>query len=442
MSHVFPRAIGRDLPVVARARGALIYDDRGKRYIDGAGGALVVGIGHGDGAVVDALEAQARRVAYAHATQFRSGSLESYAGQVAELLPLQAARIYPVSGGSEATETALKMARAYHLARGDDGRHKVIARSISYHGNTLNALDASGRWSLREPYRPWLGRTLHVTAPDMYRHQHSTDAAYARHLADELDRAIRAEGPETVACFLAEPIVGAAQAAMSPPEGYWPAIAEVCARHGVLVIADEVMTGFGRTGAWFAAEHFGLRPDILIAGKGVASGYWPLGFAACSGKIYTQIARTGFAHGFTFSHSGVGAAVAAAVLWRLKEEELVAASRAKGERLRSMLQDALGAHDHVGDIRGRGLMVGIEMVADRASKTSFDREALVTEKVTARALELGLIVYPAAGCGGSDGDAVMLGPPFVITENEMNEAVDLLRRAIDEVCRERPARIP
>jgi adenosylmethionine-8-amino-7-oxononanoate aminotransferase len=435
-SHVFPRVFGRDLPVVDHARGARIYDRDGKVYIDGAGGALVVGVGHGDQSVIDALEEQARRVGYVHGTQFRSESLESYAAEVAGLLPMDGARIYPVSGGSEAIETALKIARAYHLATGETGRYKVIARAGSYHGNTLNALDASGRASLRAPYEPWLGRTIRVPAPNEYRCPRDAHKDCGRELADDLDAVIRREGSDTVACFIAEPIVGAALGAMLPPPDYWPAIVEVCREHGVLLIADEVMTGFGRTGAWFASEHFGLRPDILTAGKGASSGYWPFGFAACSGAVFDAIERTGFVHGFTFSHSAVGAAVASAVLQRLSEGKLVEASGDKGQRLKSMIGDALGDHPNLGDVRGRGLMIGVELVADRATKGPFERSARITESLVAKAFELGLIVYPASGCAdGKVGDAIMFGPPFVITDDEIEQAVGMFTDALADTMR-------
>jgi adenosylmethionine-8-amino-7-oxononanoate aminotransferase len=436
MAHVFPRVFGRELPVVDHARGARIFDSSGKAYIDGAAGALVVGIGHGDLAVIDALEDQARRVSYVHGTQFGSNSVEAYADEVAEYLPMDGARIYPVSGGSEATETALKIARAFHLARGEDDRHKVIARSGSYHGNTLNALDASGRPSLRAPYEPWLGRTVRVPAPNEYRCLNSSHEECGRKLAADLDFVIRTEGPETVACFVAEPIVGAALGAVSPPDDYWPAVSDVCRRHGVLIVADEVMTGFGRTGAWFASEHFGLRPDILTAGKGAASGYWPFGFAACSGAVFEAVEQTGFVHGFTFSHNLVGAAVAGAVLSRLRTDDLVAASRSKGETLRAMLATALDGHPHVGDIRGRGLMIGVELVADRDTREPFERSKRITEKVIGTAFDLGLTLYPATGCAdGKRGDAILLGPPFVITDDELEQVTDLFADSVEAALR-------
>jgi adenosylmethionine-8-amino-7-oxononanoate aminotransferase len=432
--HVFPRILGRGLPTVDRANGALIYDTTGRAYIDGAGGAIVVGIGHGDQTVIDALDEQARRVSYVHATQFQSAALEAYAADVAELLPMDGARIYPVSGGSEATETALKTARAYHLARGDGARHKVIARSSSYHGNTLNALDASGRPSLRAPYEPWLGRTVRVGAPNEYRCPNEDHRSCGGRFAAELDAVIRSEGPETVACFVAEPIAGAALGAVVPPDDYWPAMTEVCRRHGVLIVADEVMSGFGRTGMWFASDHFGLRPDIVTAGKGASSGYWPFGFAACSQEVFRAISTTGFVHGFTFSHSVVGAAVAQAVLRRLREDGLVDASRDKGELLRKLLSDALGDHPRVGDIRGRGLMIGIELVADRTTKQPFDRSRRITESVIRRCFDLGLTVYPASGCiDGHSGDAIMLGPPFVISEKQLDQAAQIVAESVADV---------
>src|SRR5690242_16130562 len=281
---------------------------------------------------------QASRVAYAHGTAFTSDALEAYATALAHHLPMDDPAIYPVAGGSEAMESALKLARAYHLARGETERWIVIARWGSYHGNSLGALDLSGRKPLRRPYEAWLGRFRHVSAAYPYRAGEPGANALgdAEELADELHRAIEAAGPGTVAAFVAEPIVGATLAAAVPPDGYWPAIAEVCRRHGVLLIADEVMTGFGRTGRWFGVDHWGVRPDILVAAKGASSGYWPFGFVAASGEVHEAVtgpAGPGFVHGFTYSHAPVGAAVAREVLRIIETEDLVAASATKGERL-------------------------------------------------------------------------------------------------------------
>jgi adenosylmethionine-8-amino-7-oxononanoate aminotransferase len=425
--------MGRELPVVQRGEGALVWDATGVRYIDASGGAIVVGIGHGDRSVIDALSRQAGQVSYVHGTQFTSEPLEDYAREIAPLLPIDDARIYPVSGGSEAVETALKIARAYFVATGEETRHKVIGRAGSYHGNTLGALDASGREVLQQPYRPWLGRTVRV--PSVYEYRCSLpdhpQSCGARH-ADILDATIRREGPETVACFIAEPVVGAALGAVVPPADYWSSIEAVCSQHGVLLVVDEVMTGFGRTGTMFACEHWGVRADILAAGKGASSGYWPFGFAACSEVIFDSLARPGFTHGFTYSHSVVGTAVAGAVLKRLQDGDLVAASRDKGEMMLKLLVDALGDHPNVGDIRGLGMMIGVELVADRDARTPFERDRKVTEGILQAAKERGVLLYPSTGgAEGGNGDVVMLGPPFVITEDQMQEVVEVLADAVD-----------
>ena len=435
MSHVFPRVFGRDLPIIARAEGACLWDAEGRRYLDASGGAIVVGIGHGDRDVVDAVARQAGAVAYAHGTQFTSQALDAYADELAPLLPMDAARIYPVSGGSEAVETALKLARAYHLTRGDGSRHRVIARWGSYHGNTIGALDASGRQPLRRPYEPWLGRAAHV--PPVYEYRCPSPDHPARcgawH-AEQLDRTIRELGADTVACFIAEPVAGATLGAAVPPDDYWPAVAEVCRSHGVLLIADEVMTGFGRTGRWFGCDHWGVRPDILVAGKGVSSGYWPLGLMACSRDVFDTVRESGFVHGFTHSHSAVGAAVGRAVLAKLRQCHLVEASREKGERLLKELTSALADHPHVGEVRGLGLMVGIELVQNRATKQPFPRTAEVVERVIQRAKDDGLILYSSTGCAdGTNGDLVMLGPPFVITDAELDECVQKTRNAVASI---------
>jgi adenosylmethionine-8-amino-7-oxononanoate aminotransferase len=252
-----------------------------------------------------------------------------------------------------------------------------------------------------------------------------------RALADQLDEAITTAGPETVACFIAEPVSGATLGAAVPSDDYWPAVREVCDRHGVLLIADEVMTGFGRTGAWFGVDQWEVRPDILTAGKGTSSGYWPLGLGVCSGRVYETVAPSGFTHGFTYSHSVVGAAAGLAVLEILRRENLVEASRTKGERLRKELAAALGDHPNVGDVRGLGLMIGVELVAGRGSKRPFPRSDAVTERVLAAAKERGLLLYSSSAfVDGIDGDLIMFGPPFVITDEQIDEAVAVTAEAV------------
>ena len=432
--RVFQRASGPPL-VAARAEGSTIWDADGRPYLDAAGGAVVVGVGHGRESIARVMAGQAGQLAYAHGSVFTSEPLEAYAREVGRHLPQDDPSIYPVSGGSEAIETALKLARAFHLARGEADRSIVFARWGSYHGNTLGALDLSGRKPLRRPYEPWLGRFRHVSAAYPYRAgepgAHALGTAEA--LAEELDQAIVAAGAGKVAAFVAEPIVGATLAAAVPPEDYWPAIAEVCRRHGVLLIADEVMTGFGRTGRWFGVDHWGVRPDLLVAAKGASSGYWPFGFVSASGAVAETVLGAGsFVHGFTYSHSAVGAAVAREVLRILETEDLVAASAAKGEQLQSLLGQRLAGHPHVGEIRGRGLMVGIELVADRSTREAFPRSARITESIVATARRGGLLVYSGTGnADGVNGDLILLGPPFVVTADELVAIADRLAESIE-----------
>jgi adenosylmethionine-8-amino-7-oxononanoate aminotransferase len=432
VTHVFSRVPSRDLPRAVSAEGAWIMDADGRRYLDGAGGAIVVNVGHGVGPVLEAIRDQLDRTQYVHGTAFTTDAVEAYAAEVAGVLPIDDARIYPVSGGSEAVETALKMTRAYHLAAGQPGRTIVIARRSSYHGNTLGALDASGKEPLRKPYTPWLGRFLHVPAVYEYRCENPghPEACGAWH-AGELEKVIASYGAESVAAFVAEPIAGATLGAAVPPDDYWPAIAEVCRRHGILVIADEVMTGFGRTGSWFGSDHWDLRPDIVTAGKGTTSGYVPFGFAAASRVVHDAIVDgPGFVHGFTWSHNALGASAALAVLGELKAG-LVDRSRALGERLRSGLRAALEDVATVGDVRGLGMMIGIELVRDRDSKEPFARSAKVAERVLAAAREQGLLLYSSTGhVDGHDGDLVMLGPPFSLTDKEADLVVERTAGAI------------
>lgn len=432
--RVFRRTSDPAVPVAVRAEASTIHAADGSTYLDAAGGAIVVNVGHGRASVAAVMADQAARIAYAHGSAFITDPVEAYAAEIGPLLPVDRPAIYPVSGGSEAMETALKLARAYHLSRGEPDRWIVISRWGSYHGNTLGALDLSGRRPLRRPYEGWLGRFRHVSAAYPYRAGEPGSQALGDpvELASELEQAILAAGPDTVAAFVAEPIVGATLAAAVPPDGYWAAIAEVCRRHGVLLIADEVMTGFGRTGRWFGLDHWDVRADIVVAAKGATSGYWPYGFVAASGEVHeTVTGGTGFTHGFTYSHAPVGAAVAREVLRILREEDLVAASASKGKLLLDLLTDRIGEHPLVGELRGRGLMVGIELVADRESRRPFPRDQRVAETVVRACRERGVLVYSGTGMAdGTDGDGILLGPPFVVTEPELERIVDAIAAAL------------
>jgi adenosylmethionine-8-amino-7-oxononanoate aminotransferase len=438
--RVFARVIGRELPFAARAEGCTIWDADGRAYLDAAGGAIVVNIGHGRQSVVDAMEAQARRFTYVHGTTFRNEPLEAYAHAVGRYMPVDDPVIYPVSGGSEAIESALKMVRSYHLARREPDRTVVISRWASYHGNSLGALDLSGREPLRRPYEPWLGRFTKVSAAYPYRAGETAAHALGdvERLIAELEATIAAAGPGRVAAFVAEPIVGATLGAVAPPDGYWPAVAEVCRRHGMLLVDDEVMTGFGRTGRWFGLDHWGVRADIMTAAKGAGGGYFPIGLAVCSGHVYdTVMSAGGFTHGFTYSHSPVGGAVAGEVLRIIETENLVEASRTKGERLLALIRERLGGHPNVGDVRGRGLMVGLELVADRETRRPFARAAKLTENIVRHARESGLLVYSGVGCAdGTSGDTILLGPPFVVTDEELHAIADRLGDAVERAAAE------
>jgi adenosylmethionine-8-amino-7-oxononanoate aminotransferase len=426
--HVFRRATA--LPTAVRAEGCTITTAEGREYLDGAGGAIASSVGHGRPEIVAAMSTQAAAVEYVHATQFTTSALADFADRVAARVPVDDARVFPVSGGSEANETALKLARSYHLARGESDRHLVLAREGAYHGNSRGALDASGRAGLRAGYEPWLGQTVRVPLVNPYRDQRSG----VEHAA-EIDRIIRGVGPERVAAFVAEPISGATLGAVAPPDDYWPAVAAVCREHGVLLIFDEVMTGFGRTGVWFAAEHWGVRPDIVTAGKGASSGYWPLGLCIASGEIHDAVdAAGGFVHGFTWSHHPIGAAVGTAVIDVIERDGLVAAAATSGELGLRRLGTAIAAHDHVGDVRGTGLLMAVELVSDKGSKTPFDRGDRIAEQVTAAAFDRGLTCYPCTSAvDGAVGDAVLLGPPLCVTEAELGEMVDRLVAAVTDV---------
>ena len=434
--HVFHRRLAHDYPVVQRGEGVYLYDTAGRQYLDAAGGALVVNLGHGVAQIVEALAVQARQVAFAHGTQFTSDVLETYAGELGQVSPIPEPWVYLVSGGSEAMETALKLARQVCVSRGEPGRSKIVARWGSYHGSTLGALSVSGRTPLRTAYAPLLLDVAHIPPAYCYRcpfgqSYPDCDTACAAALEAEILR----QGPETVMAFVGEPVVGATLAAAVPPPEYWPRVREICDRYGVLLIADEVMTGFGRTGRWFGVEHWDVTPDILVAAKGASSGYYPLGLVLCSGEMVAAIRHGSgnFAHGFTYANGVLGAAVALAVLRHLRAHDLVARSAAMGDHLLAQFE-SLRELSAVGDVRGLGLMAGVELVADRQSRQPYPRADRIAERVQAACMARGLIVYIGTGLAdGRDGDAILVGPPFVITESQVDEIVTRLRDSIAEV---------
>jgi adenosylmethionine-8-amino-7-oxononanoate aminotransferase len=434
-SYVFHRPLGREMPVVARAEGAFVWDAAGRRYLDGSGGAVVVNVGHGRQEVAAAMARQAEAAAYVHGTQFTSEVLEEYARRLARHVPGDCNRLYLVSGGSEANETAVKLARAYQLAIGEGSRWKVIRRSVSYHGNTLTALALSGRPNLQAPYRPLLQNVPEAPAPFCYHcplDRSYPDCAVA--CADELDAVIRREGEETVAAFIAEPVLGASAGAAVPPDDYARKAREICSRHGVVFIDDEVMAGFGRTGRWFGIDWSGVAPDIVTCGKGMSGGYMPVGAALVSERIVAALAKAGgFVHGFTFSHNPVTAAACLATLGILERERLVERARLMGDKAMALL-GPLAAHPLVGEVRGRGLMLGLELVADKGTRRPFPRAERRAEALAARCFENGLIVYPGGGCAtGKDGDLVMVAPPFVTTEAQLRDIATILERSLTEL---------
>ena len=437
MNHVFPRHCHSALPTVARAEGAYIYDTDGRAYLDGSGGAAVSCLGHGDAHVIAAIKAQADQAAYAHTGFFTSGPAQDLATRLADLAPGDLDRVYLVSGGSEAMEAALKLARQYHLEIGQPQRSKIIARRQSYHGNTLGALAVGGNAWRREPFDPLLIDVSHVSPCYAYRGQDEgeTEAAYIARLIAELEDEVARLGPETVMAFVAEPVVGATLGDVPPVGDYYRHVRDLCDRHGILLILDEVMCGMGRTGTLFACEQDGIAPDICAIAKGLGAGYQPIGAMLCTGAIYDAV-RDGsgfFQHGHTYLAHPTACAAAGAVLDRLVGDRLIEGVTSMGEVLRGQLRDRFGQHAHVGDIRGRGLFLGLELVEDRSTKAPFDPAHRLHARVKSAARAHGLMCYPMGGTGdGRRGDHILLAPPFILTEDQVDELVDKLGRALDD----------
>ncbi|MCR8549639.1 aspartate aminotransferase family protein [Salipiger sp. P9] len=438
MSHIFPRHTKSPPPVVARGEGVYLFDSTGKAYLDGSGGAAVSCLGHSDAKVVAAMKAQLDQVAFAHTGFFTSEPAERLADRLISLAPKGLDRVYVVAGGSEAMESALKLARQYHLEKGEPQRVNIIARRQSYHGNTLGALATGGNLWRREPFAPLLIDVHHVAPCYAYRGMApgESEEQYGERLAAEIEAKVTELGPETVMAFVAEPVVGATAGAVPAVPGYFKRIREICDRYGILMILDEVMCGMGRTGTLFACEQDGVAPDICAVAKGLGAGYAPIGAMLCSAEIYAAI-ETGtgfFQHGHTYLGHPTSCAGACAVLERLVDDGLLGRVAPTGALLRAALEERFGQNPHVGDIRGRGLFLGVELVADRESKTPFDPSKGVAGKLKKAAFAEGLICYPMSGTiDGQNGDHVLLAPPFILSEDQVGELVDKLDKALGAV---------
>jgi hypothetical protein len=429
------RRLDRELPAVVAGDGCWLVADDGRRWLDAAGGAIVANLGHGPDyldEIAAAMAEAARSVGYVNGTQFTHPWAERLAEALAPHLPGDLRHSYFLSSGSEAVEAAVKLARQFQLDRGEGGRWKVIALDPSYHGNTLGALALSGRESARAPFAPMLPDFPRIPGPDPYRHPEQIVGA-----ADRLEQEILRQGPETVAAFLAEPVGGSSTGARVAPPGYFPRIREICDRHGVVWIADEVMSGMGRTGRWFACERVGAIPDLMVLGKGLAAGCAPLSAVVATAEIVATVARArgGFVHAQTYTHLPSSTAAGLATVGILERERLVERVGTLGSRFFVALE-ALREHPWVGDVRGAGLLAGVELVADRATKRPFARASKIAERVTAAAFARGLVIWPNTGHAGGDGDLLMLGPPFLVTAAEIDEIALRLRRALDDVARE------
>lgn len=436
MSHIFPRHSRQSLPTVSHGDGPFLIDTNGKSYFDSIGGAAVSCLGHSDAKVTEAIKAQLDKLAFAHTGFFTSDPAEELADKLIAHAPKGLDRVYLVSGGSEAVESALKLARQYFLEIDQPNRRHIIARKQSYHGNTLGALAAGGNQWRRDPYDPLLMETHHISACYTYRDQRVTETAfeYGQRIANELDDQINELGAENVMAFIAEPVVGATSGATPPVEGYFKRIREICDAHGVLLILDEVMCGMGRTGTLFASEQDGISPDICAIAKGLGAGYQPIGAMMCTAKIHDTI-RDGsgfFQHGHTYMGHPAAAAGALAVLKRLTDDGIADRVAPLGAKLTEALNTTFGQHPYIGDIRGRGLFRGIEIVQDRETKTPFDPSANVAGKIKAAAFDAGLMCYPMGGTiDGVRGAHILLAPPFIIEDAHIDLIVDGLKKAVD-----------
>ena len=438
-SNIFPRHTSYDLPYAVRGDGCYIIDKNDKRYLDASGGAAVSCLGHSDITVRNAIIEQTEKLAFAHTSFFTSDPAEKLANLLAENSPKGLNKVYFVSSGSEAVEASLKLARQYFVEIGEPERHRVISRKQSYHGNTLGALAAGGNVWRRSFFEKILVDTSLISPCYPYRHQNvnETEIDYGLRVANELEEEIKILGPQNVMAFIAETVVGATAGALTPVPGYFKRIREICDKYGVLLILDEVMCGMGRTGSLFACEEENIIPDIVTIAKGLGAGYQPIGAMLCQDFIYDSIANGSgfFQHGHTYLGHPIACAASLAVLTKLINENMCKKVKDKGEILQKILERDLGQSQFVGDIRGRGLFRGIEIVKDRSTKEPFSKKLNVANKIKKEALNLGLICYPMQGTvDGIIGDHIPIAPPFIINEDEINEISSKLKTTIENIC--------
>ncbi|MBO9328020.1 hypothetical protein A6B37_24805 [Achromobacter sp. HZ01] len=435
-THVLHRSLRQTPPVAVRGQGVWVYDSAGHAYLDGSGGAAVSCLGHNHPDIQAAMHAQIDALAYAHTSFFTTEVAERLADRLVADAPAGISHAYFVSGGSEAVEAALKMARQYFVEIGQPERRHIVARRQSYHGNTLGALAVGGNAWRRAQFAPLLIEVEHVSPCYAYRDQREGESAeqYGERLAAELEQAFERLGPGSVMAFVAEPVVGATAGAVTAVPGYFRRVREVCDRHGVLLIADEVMCGMGRTGTLYAVEQEGVTPDLITIAKGLGGGYQPIGAVMAQQRIVDAMQQGSgfFQHGHTYLGHAVACAASLAVQETIRRDGLLARVQAQGAGLRARLEQALGAHPHVGDIRGRGLFMGVELVQDRASKQTFDPALALHARIKREAMARGLMVYPMGGTiDGRHGDHVLLAPPFIITDDELDQLTERLAGAID-----------
>jgi adenosylmethionine-8-amino-7-oxononanoate aminotransferase len=432
-SHVLYRSLVRDFPLAIRGEGCWLYDEEGRAYLDAVGGAFVASLGHGLKEIAEAIGAQAGQVAYVNGTQFTNAPAEALAAGLASRAPGDLDQVYFLSSGSEAVEAALKLARQYWVESGCPGKHKVLSLTPGYHGNTMLALAASGRPRYQTYFKEWLVTVPRVPAPYAYRCACHGEGSCPACTGDALEDAILAEGPETVAAFIGEPVGGSSTGATVPMLSYWARVREICDRHDVLWIADEVLCGAGRTGTWSALEPYGAVPDLLTMGKGITGGYVPLSAVVVPRRVADVIAGGSGAllHAQTFSHHPVLCAAGLATLQYLDEHHLVERCHRMGPVFHRKL-DSLRDLPFVGDIRGRGLLAGVEFVQDKSSRAPFPRAVKFAERFTQAAQDAGLIVWPNTGqANGTDGDLAMLAPPFAVSDEELDQIVARFAAALE-----------